>query len=182
MCAMPPSTVPGAGDPTVPVLSRRRLFAAAGAVAGSVALLAGCSFGEQPKPAVSPRQADQLAKQVAAQEALVAAFAAAAAATPALGTQVADLADQAKQQLDRLKAAAPGAATSSSAPASGSSAGASAASPGPPPGADVSGWLRQQVAATAASHAGACLDQVGARAALLGSIAAGLRGQDGRLA
>lgn len=173
---MPPSTVPDAVGRAVPVLSRRRLFAAAGAVA----LLAGCSFGEQPKPPVTPRQADQLAKQVAAQEALVASFAAAAAAAPALGARVADLADQAKQQLDRLEAAAPGAATSSSAAPSGSSA--AAASPAPPPGADVQAWLRQQVATTATSHADACLDQVGARAALLGSIAAGLRGQDGRLA
>ncbi|MCW2741550.1 MAG: hypothetical protein JWR45_1972, partial [Blastococcus sp.] len=41
---------------------------------------------------------------------------------------------------------------------------------------------RGQVAAAATSHAAACLDQSGARAALLGSIAAGLRGQDGRLA
>lgn len=177
---MPPSTLSGAADPVVPVLSRRRFFAAAGAVA----LVAGCSFGEKPKPDVTPRQADQLAKQVAAQEALVAAFSAAAAAAPALGARVAALADQAKQQLDRLKAAAPGVAASSSASSSsgpsGSSAGA--ASPAPPPGADVQGWLRQQVATTATSHADACLDQVGARAALLGSIAAGLRGQDGRLA
>ena len=173
---MPPSTVPGAVDLAVPVLSRRRLLAAAGAVA----LLAGCSFGEKPKPDVTPRQADQLAEQVAAQEALVAAFAAAAAAAPALGTKVADLADQARQQLDRLKAAAPGVTASSSPAPSGSSA--SAATAAPPPGADVQGWLRQQVAATATAHADACLDQVGARAALLGSIAAGLRGQDGRLA
>ena len=43
-------------------------------------------------------------------------------------------------------------------------------------------WLRGQVAAAATSHAAACLEQSGARAALLGSIAAGLRGQDGRLA
>jgi hypothetical protein len=43
-------------------------------------------------------------------------------------------------------------------------------------------WLRGQVAAAADSHATASVDQSGARAALLGSIAAGLRGQDGRLA
>jgi hypothetical protein len=49
-------------------------------------------------------------------------------------------------------------------------------------GPDPKAWLRAQVAATADSHAGAAVDQSGARAALLGSIAAGLRGQDGRLA
>jgi hypothetical protein len=38
------------------------------------------------------------------------------------------------------------------------------------------------VAAAADSHAAACLGQSGARAALLGSIAAGLRGQAGQLA
>jgi hypothetical protein len=38
------------------------------------------------------------------------------------------------------------------------------------------------VSAAAASHAAACVEQSGARAALLGSIAAGLAGQDGRLA
>jgi hypothetical protein len=38
------------------------------------------------------------------------------------------------------------------------------------------------VSAAATSHATACVEQSGARAALLGSIAAGLRGQDGRLA
>jgi hypothetical protein len=37
------------------------------------------------------------------------------------------------------------------------------------------------VTATADSHAAACVQQVGARAALLGSIAAGLRGQAGQL-
>ena len=40
------------------------------------------------------------------------------------------------------------------------------------------GWR----AAAATSHGTACLDQSGARAALLGSIAAGLRGQEARLA
>jgi hypothetical protein len=43
-------------------------------------------------------------------------------------------------------------------------------------------YLRAQVAATAEAHATACPDFTGGRAALLGSIAAGLRGQDGQLA
>ena len=73
-------------------------------------------------------------------------------------------------QLKRLKAAAPGA---------GSSASTSAPVPA---GTDARAWLRDQVAAAATSHAAACVDLSGARAALLGSIAAGLRGQDGRLA
>ena len=44
------------------------------------------------------------------------------------------------------------------------------------------GYLRAQVAAAADAHAAACPDFTGGRAALLGSIAAGLRGQDGQLA
>jgi len=104
------------------------------------------------------------------QEALVAAFAAAGAADPALAGAVAEQAAQAQEQLDRLKAAAPGA----SSPA--------ASSPAAPAGPDAKAWLRTQVADTASSHATACLDQSGARAALLGSIAAGLRGQDAVLA
>jgi hypothetical protein len=46
----------------------------------------------------------------------------------------------------------------------------------------VRGWLREQVASAAASHAEACLDASGARAALLGSVAAGLRGHETALA
>jgi hypothetical protein len=100
----------------------------------------------------------------------VAAFAAAGAADPGLAAEVAELAAQADEQLTRLRAAAPGSASS-------------AASSGPAPAApETRGWLRGQVAAAATSHATACLDQSGARAALLGSIAAGLSGQDGRLA
>jgi hypothetical protein len=38
------------------------------------------------------------------------------------------------------------------------------------------------VAGAARSHAAACIVQTGARAALLGSISAGLRGQEERLA
>jgi hypothetical protein len=84
---------------------------------------------------------------------------------------VADLAAQADEQLTRLRDAAPGSSPSSGAPAE-----SAPAAPG------TRAWLRGQVATAAASHATACVDQSGARAALLGSIAAGLAGQDGRLA
>lgn len=167
---MRPAPAPGAA-----AFSRRRFLAAA----GLLALTAGCTATERKKPQVSTAQTDRMARQVTVQEGLVASFAAASAADPRLGAQVADLAGQARQQLDRLRAAAPSAARSST-PASASASGS--AVPAPPPGADVRSWLRQQVAAAATSHADACLDQSGARAALLGSISAGLRGQDSRLA
>ena len=38
-------------------------------------------------------------------------------------------------------------------------------------------WLRDQIGAAAGTHEAACAEQVGGRAALLGSVAAGLRGQ-----
>ncbi|WP_324273870.1 hypothetical protein [Blastococcus brunescens] len=101
----------------------------------------------------------------------MAAFAAAGAADPALAGEVAALAEQAGAQLTRLRAAAPGSPTSTAAPSGGA-----------PPAPETRAWLRGQVAAAAASHAAACIGQSGARAALLGSIAAGLAGQDGRLA
>jgi len=120
---------------------------------------------------VTSEQADGLAAQVAVQQALVTAYAAASTADPGLAARIAELSAQAAEQLDRLQAAAPG-STASSAP-----------SPEAPPAAPATqAWLRAQVVATATSHATACLDQSGARAALLGSIAAGLRGQDARLA
>ena len=159
--------------PTSPLataaFSRRTLLAAS--AAGLGVLLVGCT-SDDGTPRVTARQADDLAGQVTAQEALVAAFAAAGAADPALGAEVADLAAQAQQQLHRLQAAAPGATSS-----------ASSSSSVPPPAApDARGWLRTQVTTAADSHANACLDQTGARAALLGSLAAGLRGMGGRLA
>ena len=158
--------------PGSPVLTRRTLLAAS--AAGLGVLLVGCTSDDGTAP-VTPRQADQLIGQVAAQEALVAAFATATAADPSLTGQVAELATQAQQQLDRLKAAAPGASSSASRTSAGSSS--------PPPAAgDAKGWLRTQVTTAADSHAQACLEQSGARAALLGSIAAGLRGMDQRLA
>jgi hypothetical protein len=149
----------------------RRTLLAASAVGLSV-LVVGCTAEPaDPREQVTSEQADELAAQVAVQEALVAAFAAAGAADPALAGAVTEQAAQAQEQLDRLKAAAPGA--SSSATSSSSAA---------PAGPDARAWLRAQVADTAASHAAACVDQSGARAALLGSIAAGLRGQDAVLA
>jgi hypothetical protein len=161
---MSPSTLP----PPPPGFSRRTLFAAS--AAGLALLVAGCSSPPaDEREQVTSKQADELAAQVAAQQTLVGAFAAAGAADPALATEVAELASQADAQLTRLKAASPGSAPTT------------AAIP-PPSAAEARGWLRAQVAATADSHATAAVDQSGARAALLGSIAAGLRGQDGRLA
>jgi hypothetical protein len=161
MPPIPPSRPPG--------FSRRTLLAAS--AAGLVLLSAGCTAapGDE-REQVTSEQADELAGQVAVQESLVAAFAAAGAADPGLAAAVAELAAQAGEQLDRLRAAAPG------------SSAAAASSAAPPAGPEARVWLRAQVASAAASHATACLEQSGARAALLGSIAAGLRGQDGRLA
>jgi hypothetical protein len=85
------------------------------------------------------------------------------------------LAAQAREQLDRLRAAAaqPG-------PASGATAGTSAAEVVPAEGAVA--WLQARVTAAADAHTLACPDFTGGRAALLGSIAAGLRAQAGQLA
>jgi hypothetical protein len=161
------SPLPSSGPPGFP---RRTLLAAS--AAGLALLAVGCtSAPADERETVTIEQADELAAQVAVQEALVAAYASAATADPALGAQVADLAGQAEEQLARLRAAAPGGASSAA-----SSAGEA------PAGPDARAWLRGQVAAAATSHATACVDQSGARAALLGSIAAGLSGQDGRLA
>ncbi|MCU1613776.1 MAG: hypothetical protein JWO98_1316 [Frankiales bacterium] len=161
---MSPSSTSG------PSLSRRSLLASS--AAGLALLAAGCtsSSGGRRDAVVTGRQADALAGQVTVQEALVSAYAAAGAASPALGTEITGLASQAQQQLDRLKGAAPGAPSSRS-----------SAAPVVATGPDPRAWLRAQVAAAADSHAAACLEQSGARAALLGSIAAGLRGQDGEL-
>ena len=153
-----------------PGSSRRTLLTAS--AAGAALLVAGCTSGPpDPRKAVTSEQADELAAQLAVQETLVAAYEAAATADPALAAAVAELADQAAEQLERLRAAAPNSTSSAASP-----------TPAPPAGPEAKGWLRAQVAAAATSHATACLDQSGARAALLGSIAAGLRGQDGRLA
>ena len=162
---MSPFPAPG------PALTRRSVLV--GSAAGLALLVAGCTSsstaGERDDAATS-RQAEALAKQVPVQQSVVAAYAAAKAADPALGGQTASLAGQAAQQLSRLKAAAPGRTSSRSAAAS--STGAAV-----PAGQDPQAWLRGQVSAAADSHTTACLAQSGARAALLGSIAAGLRGQ-----
>jgi hypothetical protein len=161
-----------ASSPSVGATLSRRSFLAVSA-AGLAALTAGCtSGGSDAREPVTAAQVDSLADQVTVQEALVAAFAAAATANAAFGQEIAALAGQAGAQLDRLRAASPSGASSSS-----SSASASAADVG----ADPRGWLRQKVVATADSHAAACLQQSGARAALLGSVAAGLRGHAVRL-
>jgi hypothetical protein len=155
--------------PRPPGISRRTLLAAS--AAGIALLTVGCtSTSADEREKVTSEQADDLTAQVAVQEAVVAAYAAARAADPGLAAEVAELAAQAGEQLDRLRAAVPG-----STPSAGSSSAAPAA-----PGTRA--WLRGQVADAAASHADACVGQSGARAALLGSIAAGLSGQDGQLA
>ncbi len=164
--------MPPRPSPALPGLSRRAFLAASGA--GLAVLVAGCTAEPAaPREQVTGRQADDLAAQVAVQESLVADFATAGAADPALAAAVAEQAAQVQVQLDRLRAAAPGATASSA---------SAATSAGAPAGAEARGWLRTRVAEAAASHAAACLDQSGARAALLGSIAAGLRGQDAVLA
>jgi hypothetical protein len=161
------SPLPSTGPPGFP---RRTLLVAS--AAGLALLAVGCtSAPTDEREKATSEQADELAAQVSVQAALVAAYAAAGAADPALGGEIADLAAQAEDQLERLRAAAPGGPS----PATSSAGGA-------PAGPEARAWLRGQVAAAATSHATACVDQSGARAALLGSIAAGLSGQDGRLA
>jgi hypothetical protein len=172
MSPAPSSAVPG--------LSRRSFLAASSAA--GLALLAACtssSSSTPPRDRVTDRQADALAAQVRVQEGVVAAYAAVTAGDPALGAQVAELAGQAGTQLARLRAASPATAAPGSASGSTGAAGTTAAAP--PPGTDPQVWLREQVTSAADSHATACLGQSGARAALLGSVAAGLRGQAGRL-
>ena len=160
--------MPPVPAPPPPGFSRRTLLAVS--AVGLALLSAGCTASPvDEREQVTDEQADELAAQVAVQEALVAAFAAARTADPALDAGVAELAAQAGEQLDRLRAAAPGgsAVPVPSAPV--------------PAGPEAKAWLRGQVAAAAGSHAAACLEQSGARAALLGSIAAGLRGHSVRL-
>ncbi len=176
---MSDSSPAAAGAPT---LSRRALLAAA--LAGTAVAVAGCTGGgDGGTDAVTRAQIDHLADQVAVQAALVAAFDRALAGAPALAGTATVLADQARQQLDRLRAATPSAgspaAASGRATATSESAAGSAA-PLDPAGARA--WLRAEVARAADAHAAACPGFSGGRAALLGSIAAGLRGMDGQLA
>jgi hypothetical protein len=154
--------------------TRRSLLLAA--LAGTALAATGCTSGSaDDADAVTPAQVDQLAAQVQVQEAVVAAYERAFAAAPDLAAAVPDLADQARAQLDRLRSAAP----------AGRAAGSAAASSSAGPVVDAAGartYLRTQVTTAADAHASACPDFSGARAALLGSIAAGLRGQATALA
>ena len=152
-------------------LVSRRSFLAASAAGTTALLVAGCTSADlgDGEP-VTAAQVDSLAAQLTVQEGVVAAYAAAAAANAAFGQETSALAQQAQAQLDRLRAASPGTASSSPSAAA------------PTVGANPRTWLQQQVTAAADSHAAACLEQSGARAALLGSVAAGLRGHAVRLA
>jgi hypothetical protein len=163
-----------ASSPAAARALSRRSFLAAASAAGVALLASGCTSGagDDQEP-VTAAQVDSLADQVTVQRSLVDAYAAVAAADADLGREVAPLAEQARTQLTRLEAASPGSASSSSSAAS--------SSPASTVGAEPRAWLRQQVTAAADSHAGACLQQSGARAALLGSLAAGLRGHAVRL-
>jgi hypothetical protein len=169
----PLSASPLAGASSRP-FTRRSLLVAA--LAGTALAATGCtgSSGDA-ADAVTPRQVDQLAAQVQVQETLVAAYEQAFSAAPELAGTAAALADQARAQLQRLRDAAPGS------PGSSAPAGSSSAAPVLDP-AGARAYLRAQVATAADAHAAACPDFTGGRAALLGSIAAGLRGQDGQLA
>jgi len=154
------------------VLTRRSLLAAA--VAGTALLTVACtgSAGDA-ADAVTPEQVDQLAAQVQVQAQLVSAYDQALAADPALAATAGPLAEQARAQLERLRAAAPGSTPSA------------AASPTGAPAVDPAGaraWLHTRVTLAADAHTAACPEFTGGRAALLGSIAAGLRGQQGQLA
>ena len=167
--------MPALPAPARPGFPRRTLLT--GSAAAVLVLASGCTSVFSDGDDAARRQADELSAQVPVQEVLVAAYAAARAADPPLGTAVAELAEQAGEQLDRLRAAVPGRAGSAKS-GSGKSGSESSGSPAPSPGPDVRGWLREQVAAAASSHAAACVAATGARAALLGSVAAGLRGQE----
>ena len=163
------------------VFSRRSLLAAA--LAGTALLTAACTGSDgDAADAVTPEQVDQLAAQLQVQEQLVSAYDQALAADPSLAAAAGPLAEQARAQLERLRAAAPG-----STPSAATSTGAmpTGAMPTGATAVDAAGarsWLRTQVTAAADAHTAACPGFTGGRAALLGSIAAGLRGQEAVLA
>lgn len=163
--------------PAAGSFTRRRLLVAS--LAGTALVATGCTGSPgDVTDAVTPAQVDQLAAQVRVQEEVVAAYDQALSTAPDLGAALAPLAAQALAQLDALRAAAPGdPGTTAPAP---SGAAAPAGPPTDPAGARS--WLRSQISAAATAHAEACPEFTGGRAALLGSIAAGLRGQDGLLA
>jgi len=175
---------PLSSSPAAGAFSRRSLLL--GTLAGAAALASGCT--SEPggtADAVTPAQVDRLAAQVQVQEALVAAYDRALATGPELAAAATGLAGQARAQLDRLRAAAPG-ATSSAPPATGTPASTTSTTTtttdAPPDAAGAREWLRTRVTGAADAHAAACPAFTGGRAALLGSISAGLRGQAGALA
>jgi len=150
---------------------RRSLLVAAGALP-VLGALAACTDPPPGADAVTPQQVDRLAGQVAVQAELVAAVEAVLAAAPDLAAAAPAVADQCREQLRRLQEAAPS-VTTSPATTAGTATPSTSAAPLPDPRAE----LRTRLTTAADSHAAACLDFTGARAALLGSIAAGLRGQ-----
>ncbi|GHE10036.1 hypothetical protein [Klenkia taihuensis] len=151
---------------------RRSLLVAAGALP-LLGALAACTDPPPGADAVTPQQEDRLAGQVAVQTELVAAVDAVLAAAPDLAAAVPAVLDQCRDQLRRLQEAAPSVTGSPT-----TTSGSGTASPAPAaPVADPRAELRTRLTTAADSHAAACLDFTGARAALLGSIAAGLRGQ-----
>lgn len=155
-------------------LTRRSVLLAAGAVP-VLGALAACTGSPPGADAVTPQQVDRLAGQVAVQAELVAAVEAVLAAAPDLAAAVPAVADQCRAQLRRLQDAAP--TVTGSPTASGTAAGTATGTATPTVPGDPRAELRTRLTAAADSHATACLDFTGARAALLGSIAAGLRGQ-----
>jgi len=159
-------------------LSRRTFLGVL--AAGSAAVLTGCtSFTDADRDDdVTPAQIDQLAGQVAVQEQLADAYATAFAADPELAVSAEELARQCADQLARLRAAAPG-GTDPASPALGPD---TAGAPAVTDPTQVRATLRHQVGVAADSHAAACTTFTGARAALLGSLVAGLRGQEQQLA
>ena len=160
-----------------PAVSRRTVLAAL--AVGTATLVTGCTgWSGDDAGETGPPERDPLADQVAAQQALVDAYAAAFAASPDLAARAAPLAAQTAEQLTRLQAAAPALPTTAASTTPGTPATPSPPAPLP---ADALGWLRGQVEAAAASHATACPGFSGPRAALLGSIAAGLRGHTTQL-
>lgn len=161
----------GTPHPGRRAFSRRTLLVAASA-AGFAVVAGGCTSSSpvEERDTVTAAQADELAAQVGVQETLVRAYELAFDADPELAAAAGGLANQAGEQLDRLRAASPGSSPSATSP------------PDAPPPGEGQAWLRAQVAVAATSHATAALGQTGGRATLLGSIAAGLRGHEARLA
>ena len=101
---------------------------------------------------VTDKQADELAAQVAVQEALVAAYAAAGAADPAVKAAVVRARPTGRRAAERLCRRPPRRSGRRRRPRRAPRRRAD----------DARAWLRGQVAATATSHATACLDQSGA--------------------